>query len=114
MYPLESVLSEKLKTVLARAENNSRSKDFYDIYAILKNKLDFINLKELKVVVSMTFRYRKTAISKDEAKTIISNINDDFLIKERWLRYQKKNPYAQGIDFNEITESLNILVEMSM
>lgn len=36
MYPLESVLSEKLQTVLARAENNSRSKDFYDIYAILK------------------------------------------------------------------------------
>ena len=34
LYPLESVISEKLQTVLTRAENNSRSKDFYDIYTI--------------------------------------------------------------------------------
>lgn len=114
MYPLESVLSEKLQTVLARAENNSRSKDFYDIYAILKNKSGVINIKELKVAVSMTFRYRKTEISKDEAKVIIAHINEDSLIKERWIRYQKKNPYAKGIEFSEITESLNVLVEMAM
>ena len=114
MYPLESVLSEKLQTVLARAENNSRSKDFYDIYAILKNKLEVINVKELKVAVSMTFSYRKTEVSKDEAKNIIGHINDDSLIKERWIRYQKKNPYANGLEFSEITESLNALIEMSM
>lgn len=114
MYPLESVLSEKLQTVLARAENNSRSKDFYDIYAILKNKLEVINVKELKVAVSMTFSYRKTDVSKDEAKNIIGHINEDSLIKERWTRYQKKNPYGNGIEFSEITESLNALVEMSM
>ena len=95
IYPLESVLSEKLQTVFARAENNSRSKDFYDIYAILKNKIEDINVKELKVAVSMTFRYRKTVISKDEAKVIISHINEDSLIKERWIRYQKKNPYSK-------------------
>ena len=114
MYPLESVLSEKLQTVLARAENNSRSKDFYDIYAILKNKLEVINVKELKVAVSMTFSYRKTEVSKGEAKNIIGHINEDSLIKERWTRYQKKNPYANGIEFSEITESLNALIEMSM
>lgn len=114
MYPLESVLSEKLQTVLARAENNSRSKDFYDIYAILKNKIEVINVKELKVVVSLTFRYRRTVISKDEAKNIINNINEDSLIEERWIRYQKKNPYAKGIEFDAITESLYALVEMAM
>lgn len=114
MYPLESVLSEKLQTVLVRAENNSRSKDFYDIYAILKNKLEAINVKELKVAVSMTFSYRKTVISKNEAKNTINSINEDSLIEERWKRYQKKNPYVKGIEFSEITESLNSLVEMSM
>ena len=114
MYPLESVLSEKLQTVLVRAENNSRSKDFYDIYAILKNKLEAINVKELKVAVSMTFSYRKTVISKNEAKNTINSINEDSLIEERWKRYQKKNPYAKGIEFSEITESLNSLVEMPM
>ena len=114
MYPLETVLSEKLQTILTRAENNSRSKDFYDIYAILKNKLEVINIKELKVAVSNTFSYRKTEVSKDEAKVIVSHINNDSLIIERWIRYQKKNLYAKGIEFSEIIDSLNTLIEMVM
>ena len=114
MYPLETVLSEKLQTILTRAENNSRSKDFYDIYAILKNKLEVINIKELKVAVSMTFSYRKTEISKEKAKFIIRNINEDSLINERWKRYKKKNPYAKEIEFSEIIDSLNTLIEIAM
>ena len=114
MYPLETVLSEKLQTIFTRAENNSRSKDFYDIYAILKNKLEVINIKELKVAVSMTFSYTKTEVSKDEAKVIVSHIDNDSLIIERWIRYQKKNPYAKGIEFSEIIESLNTLIEIVM
>ena len=114
MYPLETVLSEKLQTILTRAENNSRSKDFYDIYAILKNKLEAININELKVAVSKTFSYRKTEVLKDEAKVIVSHINKDSLVIERWIRYQKKNPYAKGIEFSEIIESLNTLIEMVM
>ena len=114
MYPLETVLSEKLQTIFTRAENNSRSKDFYDIYAILKNKFEVINIKELKVAVSKTFSYRKTEVSKDEAKVIVSHIDNDSLIIERWIRYQKKNPYAKGIEFSEIIESLNTLIEIVM
>ena len=116
MYPLETVLSEKLQTIFTRAENNSRSKDFYDIYAILKNKLEVINIKELKVAVSMTFSYTKTEVSKEKAKVIIRNINEEFLIKERWRwkRYQNKNPYAKGFEFSEIIDSLNTLIEIAM
>lgn len=114
MYPLETVLSEKLQTILTRAENNSRSKDFYDIYAILKNKLEVININELKEAFSKTFSYRKTEVSKDEAKVIVSHIDNDSLIIERWIRYQKKNPYAKGIEFSEIIESLNTLIEIVM
>lgn len=62
----------------------------------------------------MTFKYRNTAISKDEAKNIIGYISKDNFIRERWDRYQKKNPYAKGIEFNEIIKSLNTLVEMTM
>ena len=114
MYPLETVLSEKLQTILTRAEINSRSKDFYDIYAILKNKFEVINIKELKVAVSMTFSYRKTEVSKDKAKVIVSHINKDSLVIERWKRYQNKNPYAKGIEFSEIIDSLNTLIEIAM
>jgi len=114
MYPLELVLSEKLHAVLERTEKNSRSKDFYDIYTILKDKQEELNIKELKEAIAVTFGYRKTFISKNEAKDIINDINEDSLMRERWTNYQKKHQYAKGIDFSEITESINALVDMSM
>lgn len=114
MYPLELVLSEKLHAVLERAEKNSRSKDFYDIYTILKDKQEELNIKELKEAIAVTFGYRKTFISKNEAKDIVNDINEDSLMRERWTNYQKKHQYAKGIDFSEITESINALVDMSM
>ncbi len=80
----------------------------------MKNKFEVINIKELKVAVSMTFSYRKTEVSKEKAKVIIRNINEESLIKERWKRYQNKNPYAKGIEFSEIIDSLNTLIEIAM
>ena len=73
-----------------------------------------INIKELKVAVSMTLSYRKTEVSKDKAKVIVSHINKDSLVIERWKRYQNKNPYAKGIEFSEIIDSLNTLIEIAM
>lgn len=113
-YTIETILAEKLQTIYSRSFLNSRSKDFYDIYTILKNKFEVINIKELKVAVSMTFSYRKTEVSKDKAKVIVSHINKDSLVIERWKRYQNKNPYAKGIEFSEIIDSLNTLIEIAM
>lgn len=97
-----------------RAENNSRSKDFYDIYAILTSQSKKINSKELRAAVTQTFTYRKSDITKARAKEIISCINNDKGIQDRWYRYQRKNPYAQGIEFTKIISSLNTLVDMAM
>ena len=49
----------KLQTILARAENDSRSKDFYDIYTIMWNNEKQVDIKALKVSVDLTFAYRK-------------------------------------------------------
>ena len=110
-YPMESILSEKIHTILTRAENNSRSKDFYDIYIILNKKSSEIDFESLKTAVSLTFRYRKTLISKERAFEIIDLINNNDSIRDRWSRYQKKNPYAQGINFEWIIDTINKLIE---
>lgn len=110
-YPLESVLSEKLHTILARAENNSRSKDFYDIYTILNKKKEEIDFEALKISVTLTFRYRQTIMSKENAIEIINLIKINEAIRDRWNRYQKNNPYAKGINFDMIFETINKLIE---
>ena len=113
-YPIESVLSEKLHTLLVRAENNSRSKDFYDIYTILNKKKDDIDFEALKIAVSLTFRYRQTIISKERAVEIINLIKLDEAIRDRWNRYQKKNPYAKGINFEPVIETIYKLINEVM
>lgn len=110
-YPIESVLAEKLHTILVRAENNSRSKDFYDVYIILSKKSNQIDFEALKIAVSLTFRYRQTTISKERAFEIVDLISNNQAIRDRWNRYQKKNPYAKGIDFYLIIETINKLIE---
>jgi abortive infection protein abiGII len=112
LYPLESVLAEKLQTVLARAENNSRSKDFYDIYTIMKNNEKQVDMKALKVSVDLTFAYRKTHILKNAALDIVYQINNNDEIKSRWNRYQKKNPYAKDISFESVIIEIKRLVEL--
>ena len=113
-YPIESVLSEKLHTILTRAENNSRSKDFYDIYIIFNRKLEQIDFEALKIAVSLTFKYRQTIILKERALEVVDFINSNEAIRDRWNRYQKKNPYAKGIDSDLIMEVINKLIEEVM
>lgn len=113
-YPIESVLSEKLHTILVRAENNSRSKDYYDIYTILNKQLEKIDFEALKIAVSLTFRYRQTVISKERAVEIINLIKLDEAIRDRWNRYQKKNPYAKGINFETVIEAIYKLINEVM
>ena len=113
-YPPESVISEKLQTVLTGAENNSRSKDFYDIYTILKTKTDKINFDSLKVAVSLTFKYRNTILTKENSLNIANRIYNNKYIKDRWTRYKNKNPYAKDIEFESIMDEMIRLIEMVM
>jgi abortive infection protein abiGII len=112
LYPLESVLAEKLQTILARAENNSRSKDFYDIYTIMRNNEKQVDIDALKVSVALTFAYRKTHILKNTALDIVCQIDDNDENKSRWKRYQKKSPYAKDIGFENVIDEIKRLIEM--
>ncbi len=111
MYPLETVLAEKLETILYRAEANGRSKDLYDIHAILKaneGKLDFGTTRQ---AMNLTFTYRKTNFDKKQAEDILSKINRNTGMKERWKRYCEKNPYVGKLEFETVINSIRELID---
>ncbi|MDR0645936.1 MAG: nucleotidyl transferase AbiEii/AbiGii toxin family protein [Elusimicrobiota bacterium] len=57
VYPLETIVAEKYEAMIKRELINSRMKDFYDVYVILKeNKLSKETLKE---AITKTFKSRK-------------------------------------------------------
>lgn len=62
-YSLETVVAEKYQAMIDHATENSRMKDFFDVYRILK--AGEIDLNTLQEAITATFENRGTAISTD-------------------------------------------------
>lgn len=100
-YNLESILSEKLETILSKLENNSRMKDYFDIYFISRYYYDSINVNNLKKAIKNTFQHRGYHGNPFEAYLVIKNSNT---LRSYWESYSKKN-YID-ITFDEVTKEL--------
>ena len=99
-YNIETILAEKIETVLRRGKYNSRMKDYYDIYFFLTKLKNDINRSILKEAIYNTFTKRESSEYLKDYEKII----DSIIKNERF--YSNKYKYAYGIDINEI---LNLL-----
>lgn len=106
---LESVLSEKIETILSRAEANSRMRDFYDIFLIYKTSFNNINKRNLRKVVRITFENRK--YNGDIINTIYQ-IKNSNILKDRWNIYAKKNSYTENISYEDVVNCLEDLIKV--
>ena len=111
-YSLESVIAEKLETVLARGITNSRSKDFYDLYILYKTQIENISIPILKEAFFKTCEYRRFCITEDEATKLISQLSVSIQTKLRWDTFTKKLNYAEGLNFSEIINGLNFWINI--
>jgi predicted nucleotidyltransferase component of viral defense system len=88
VYPLETIVAEKYEAMIKRELINSRMKDFYDVYVILKeNKLDKEILKE---AITKTFKSRKTELPKDPFVFTPTFYNDPTK-QTQWKYFLKKS-----------------------
>lgn len=108
-YNLETILAEKLQTILARSMLNTRMRDFYDIYILLslyENKIDDTVFKE---AFDVTCKKRGTVNLMQNAPAIIANINEDDTMQKLWTAYQKKYLYAEKIQYADIMQGVKSL-----
>lgn len=104
-YNLETILAEKLQTVLARGLLNTRMRDFYDIRTLLSIYEEEIDENVLKDAFEATCKKRETENLKVEGPQIITAIKEDAQLHNLWKSYQKKYPYAADISYEDIMES---------
>lgn len=109
-YNLETILAEKLQTVLARGVFNTRMRDYYDINILLSIYDKNIDNSMLKNAFSATCKKRGTDILKSDARAILVDIKDDVRLRELWESYRKKYTYAQNISFETIMKSTEKLL----
>ena len=110
-YNLETILAEKLQTVLARGILNTRMRDFYDIRMLLDTYEDKVNKAVLKDAFAATCKKRGTDHLQEQAEEIIKIIEADEQLQVLWRAYQKKYSYAAEIDYVSVISGVRKLMD---
>lgn len=110
-YNLETILAEKLQTVLARGILNTRMRDFYDIRMLLDTYEDKVNKAVLKDAFAATCKKRGTDHLQEQAEEIIKIIEADEQLQVLWRAYQKKYSYATEIDYANVISGVRKLMD---
>ena len=104
-YPLETVLAEKIETIITRGILNTRPRDFYDVYILTKTQ--GYNAETLRKAVLATVEHRGTkAIMEAETNNRLAVIENSSELQSQWSKYQKKFPYAKDITYQETVNAV--------
>ena len=98
-YNIETLLAEKIETILDRNITNTRMRDFYDVYMIYKLKYTSIDFKILRKAFEATMKNRNTLYIITKANELIDLIKDENYLFNNWNNYKNNNLYVGDIDF---------------
>ena len=110
-YNLETVLAEKLETIIRRSVVNTRMRDFYDIHVlqqIYKNQLSIPTLRDALIA---TATKRGTSMQLKDANSVFHQIAQSSAMADHWHTYQKHYAYASNLPWRTIINSVRSLYQ---
>ena len=113
-YNLETLLAEKLETIIVRAEANTRMRDFYDIHVLLKQDVVTVDRDLLKAAFYATCKNRESIEQIGTIDDVINKISDDETMRQLWNNYRKTNYYVGALEWEDVigsAEKLRIMIE---
>ena len=113
VYNLETLLAEKLETIMVRADSNTRMRDFYDIFILLRNGMSNIDQDIFKSAFLATCRQRKTEKLIETIDNVIASISVNKAMVAQWSNYKNNNYYVGELSWNEVMESVRTLGRMA-
>ena len=105
-YNYETIIAEKFEAIISRNIDNTRMKDYYDLFMLIKLKGKEINSETLKKAITNTAQNRNTLNYIKDAKKYIDLISNDEHIKKLWKNYQNNYNYANSISFEDTISSI--------
>ena len=93
-YNLETLLAEKMQTILARGLANTRMRDFYDVFILLHLHGDTLDPVLFREALLATAAKRGTESSLADAEERLDEIEESPVMRKLWNAYQKKFSYA--------------------
>lgn len=105
-YNIETVMAEKLETIISRGIANTRMRDFYDIYILLKLQGDNIDSETLEDAIMATSKRRGSIGVLSDSEQILAEVFASDALLGHWTRYQKEYSYADDVTWDEIRDAV--------
>lgn len=107
-YNIETVLAEKVETILRRNVFNTRPRDFYDTYILITTQ-EF-DKKLFAEALEKTIEHRGTRNQINDYMDTLAIIENSKDLRRMWSNYQKQFAYAKDISFEDTCKSVNELI----
>ena len=107
-YNIETILAEKIETILRRGILSTRPRDFYDVYILSHTRS--INFTLLQQAIQATVQHRGYLITIDQWREILKALSTSEVQQEYWRNYRRKFPYAKSIEYADLMSCLEKLL----
>lgn len=108
-YNYETIIAEKFEAIVSRNIDNTRMKDYYDLYMFVNLKWNDIDKTILRKAIFNTSKKRETLNYIEEADKYIELINEDSKLKSLWKNYQNNYVYAKDISFENTIAAIKVI-----
>lgn len=109
-YTVETLLAEKIQTILTRGISTTRMRDFYDVFEILCREKVTIDGKILKEAFAATCVKRKTIFDTFQIQKTVEEIVEDKKLPELWELYRKDNFYVGTLDWDTVCKKVGTYI----
>ena len=111
-YPIETIIAEKIESILSRNILGTRMRDYYDIYMLERLFKDRINKENQKKALLNTCAKRNTENVLTNSSDIIVDIENDWGQQNLWKNYASKNTYVGNVSFEDTIKSIKSLLKL--
>ena len=111
-YNLEMVMAEKLETVISRGDQNTRPRDYYDIYILTKLQYSNIDISILKAALGATVEKRGSQKVLKDYHKIMDTVKNSEIMQKQWDNYRKDFEYASDIAFGDVCDVVVKLMDL--
>lgn len=102
-YNLETLLAEKLETIMARETANTRMRDFYDIHVLMEQPVDY---QVLHNAFMATSEKRQSQEKVESFDSILAEVQADDTMRAMWDKYREDNSFVGDLSWADVNQSV--------
>ena len=107
----ETIIAEKFETLIRDTETNTRAKDFYDLYIIIKDYWNDLDKTNLIKAIQNTCKRRESLYILDEIEERFEFIKESTILRNEWNKYKIAHLYAKDIEYADIMKNVNLIIK---